>query len=144
MLKDQIHIDDLIPHRKPMRLITKILYFNDQKAITQSIVSPNWPLTIDQKGTNALILIELVAQTAGINNGWKLLKSEGLAADHRGWIVGIKKAELMVDNLAVGTAIVTTSENQFKFENFREIHGVTMVDDKVVGEITLHLMKAQN
>ena len=143
MQTDQINIDDLLPHRKPMRLITKILFFDDQKAITHSIVSLNWPLT-DPKGVNALILIELVAQTAGINNGWKLLKSEGLAADHRGWIVGIKKAELMVGNLALGTLIVTTSENRFEFENFREIHGVTTVDGKVVGEITLHLMKARS
>ena len=143
MTTDPIAIEDLLPHRKPMRLITKMLFFNDQKAVTQSTVSPNWPLT-DQKGANPLILIELVAQTAGINNGWILLKRKGSGADHRGWIVGIKNAEFMVDTLAVGTSIVTTSENRFEFENFREIHGVTKVDDKVVGEMTMHLMKAQS
>jgi predicted hotdog family 3-hydroxylacyl-ACP dehydratase len=143
MTTDTIAIEDLLPHRKPMCLITKMLFFDDQKAVTKSIVSLNWPLT-DQKGANALILIELVAQTAGINNGWMLYKQKGPGADHRGWIVGIKKAEFMVDTLAIGASIVTTSENRFEFENFREIHGVTKVDEKVVGEMTMHLMKAQS
>ena len=143
MTTDPITIEELLPHRNPMCLITKMLFFDDQKAVTQSIVAPNWPLT-DQQGANALILIELVAQTAGINNGWMLLKRKGPGADHRGWIVGIKNAKFMVDTLAVGTSIVTTSENRFEYENFREIHGVAKVDDKVVGEVTMHLMKAQS
>lgn len=137
-----IDIDTLLPHRGPMRLISEIISFDDQAAVTRAVVSHNWPLT-DRQGADALVLIELVAQTAAVNNGWELLQHEGPGADHRGWIVGIKNASLFVEAIPIGTPVVTTSKNQFEYENFREVYGVAKIDAQVAAEVTLQLVRAQ-
>ena len=137
-----IDIQTLLPHRKPMLLIGQIVAFDDRKAVTRSIAAEKWPMT-GQGGTDALVLIELVAQTAGVNNGWALLQREGHGGDQRGWIVGIKKARLFVDAIPAGTEIEVVSENGFEYENFREIQGVARIGGTVAAEVTLQLVQAQ-
>ena len=142
MTTPPIELEDLVPHRRPMLLVSKIISYDDQSAVTQSTVESHWPMT-DENGANALNLIELVAQTAGVNNGWELVKRDGPGADSRGWIVGIKSATIWMKRLPIGTTIVVESINQFAYDNFREIKGVATIDGKAVAEVTLQLMQAE-
>ena len=142
MTTPPIALEDLVPQRRPMLLVSGIISFDDQSAATQSTVEAHWPMT-DENGANAMILIELVAQTAAVNNGWELVKRDGPGADSRGWIVGIKSAAIQIKVLPVGTTIVVESTNQFAYDNFREIKGVATIDGKAVAEVTLQLMQAE-
>lgn len=142
MTTQPYELEDLLPHRRPMLLVSEIVSFDDQSARTRSIVAPHWPM-VDSKGANALILVELVAQTAGINNGWELVKRDGSGADSRGWIVGIKSASFQVDLLPIGTTIEVESVNQFAYDNFREIKGVATIGGREAAEVTLQLMQAE-
>lgn len=138
----QIDLEDVVPHRRPMLLLSKIISFDDLSATTQAIVETDWPL-VDERGANALILVELVAQTAAVNNGWQLMQHEGPGADSRGWIVGIKSATLQADTLPIGTTVEVESVNQFAYDSFREIKGIATIEGKQVAEVTLQLMQAE-
>lgn len=142
MLTDSMTIEMLVPHRGLMLLISEITNLEDQQAAATAVVSEKWPLTT-QAGANPLVLIELVAQTAALNNGLEIIQTHGPNGDHRGWIVGIKSARLFVDCIAVGTTIMIESRNQFRFESFREVYGVARIGGRIAAEVTLQLIQAE-
>ena len=61
--------EDFLPHRDRMRLIDEIIDVNEKSAVTQATVTDQWPF-FSGESVNSLVLIELVAQTAGISNCW--------------------------------------------------------------------------
>ena len=134
-------LETLVPHRDGMLLVSEIVSFDDGGAVTRAVVNAQWPLT-GPAGADPLVLIELVAQTAAVNNGWEIIRRQGPERDHRGWIVGIKTARLCVDRIALGTTLIIESRNQFAYENFREIEGKVKIEKEVVAEVTLQLMQA--
>jgi predicted hotdog family 3-hydroxylacyl-ACP dehydratase len=138
-----IDIEDLLAHRDRMLLIKQVVALELSRAVTRAVVTDRWPLS-DTRGANPLVLIELVAQTAGIHNGWRLRQEQGPGADHRGWLVGIKNARFFMDNLPFKTEIVTEARNEFEFEGYREIRGVAAIKGETAAEIILQLVQADS
>jgi len=132
---------NLLPHRGPMLLVDDIIAVDNQKAVTRSVAADTWPL-FDGDCIHPIILIELVAQTAGIHNGWVREKTEGPDIDKRGWVVGVKHARLPCRGFALETEFITRSENRFEFEGFREILGTVEVEGAVIAEITIQLLRS--
>jgi predicted hotdog family 3-hydroxylacyl-ACP dehydratase len=141
MLPEGLTIEDLLPHRDGMLLIGEVVSLTREQTVTRSVASSRWPL-IDGAGVQPLILVELAAQTAGINNGWQNRLENGADAAQGGWIVGVKNARFSIDQLPLDAEILVTSENRFAYDNFREVHAVATVDGLVAAEITLQLMQA--
>ena len=133
--------DSILPHRAPMLLIDEILVLDDSCAVTRSVVTEKWPLC-DGRNASPIVLIELVAQTAGIHNGFIREKLEGTATGTRGWIVGIRQARFLVDTLPVGAEIIIRVENQMEFEGFRDICGRVEINGRMAAEIALQLLRA--
>lgn len=142
MLPDGLTIEDILPHRETMLLVEEVVEVGDDKAVTRSTVSADWPLT-DDHGAQVLILVELAAQTAGINNGLRLRRMHGPDSDRKGWIAGIKSARFFIDILPLGTIVVMSAQNQFEFEGFREISVQAVVADRMVADITIQLVQAE-
>ena len=143
MCAKPIEIESLVRHRGPMLLISEIVSFDARSASTRSVVADHWPL-VDHQEANVMVLIELVAQTAAVNNGWELLQREGPRADSLGWIVGIKSARFQLEAVPIGTTVMVESFNQIEYNNFRVIHGIATIDGRVAAEVTLQLMQAQS
>lgn len=133
-------VEDLLPHRGRMRLVDEILHVDEERAVTRSKVTEQWPL-FDGESVGSLILIELAAQTAGICNCWNGLRTQGERFVKKGWLVGVREARFFVDSLPLSAHVVTTAENRFKFENFREIAGSARIGAKAAAEITLQLVQ---
>ena len=138
-----INIEDLLPHRDRMLLIDEILEIDDKTAVSRSTVTDQWPF-FDGKTVDSIILIEQVAQTAGINNGWVRLKTHGQDSEKKGWLVGIKQSRLFVDAVSLNDLIITKAENQFEYENYRHIAGFASIGSKIVGEVTLQLIQTES
>lgn len=136
-----LSLADLLPHRGSMMLVTKILEVDAEHAVTLCRVASSWPM-VDAGGVHPLILIELAAQTAGVCNGWGRVQTKGLDSDKMGWLVGIKKAELFVDYLPIGSEIISSAENSYKFESLREVSCLQHLDGKLIGAMTLQLFQA--
>lgn len=139
---ENIAVEDLIAHRGRMKLIAEVVEFDTERAVTRSIAAGSWPLAGDD-GVNPLILVELVAQTAGVCNGWNRIRKEGIEADARGWLVGIKQADFFVDRIALGTPIIAEARNDFEFEGFREVKGEAVIAGKVAARVILQVVQAR-
>jgi predicted hotdog family 3-hydroxylacyl-ACP dehydratase len=124
-----------------MLLIDEILELDDDGAATRSVVTERWPF-FNGRDVNTIVLIELVAQTAGVHNGWIRDKLHGPAADKKGWIVGIRQARLMVNAIPLGTELITRAKNQMEFEGFRDIFGTVAMETQIVAEIAIQLLRS--
>ena len=138
-----IRIEDLLPHRDRMLLIDEVLEVTDTTAVTSATVTRQWPL-FDGRAVDSLILIELVAQTAGVNNGWVRIKKRGQDSEKKGWLVGIKQSRFFVDSVSLDDLIITRTENQFEYESYRHISGMARIDDVIVGEVSLQLFQTDS
>ena len=96
MNRFDLKIEDLLPHRDRMLLIDEILDVDDNKAVTSATVTDRWPF-FNGTDVNSLILIEVVAQTAGINNGWVRIQKHGKDSEKKGWLVGIKQSHSPIE-----------------------------------------------
>lgn len=134
-------VEDFLPHSGRMRLVDEIVEVNEEEAVTRSKVKEQWPL-FDGRGVSPLVLIELVAQTAGICNCWNGIREQGDRFVKKGWLVGIKHSRFYVDSIPLDALILTSTRNQFQLETFREIAGTAFIESKVVGEMTLQLVQA--
>jgi predicted hotdog family 3-hydroxylacyl-ACP dehydratase len=137
----EITLEDLLPHRGDMMLIGEVLEVDRQHALTISHVDRFWPMA-DDKGVLSLVLVELAAQTAGVCNGWDRIQSKGLDSDKMGWLVGIKKADFLIDYLPIGGKILSLSENLYNFGNLREISCRQHMENTLIGSMTLQLFQA--
>ena len=141
MNSNDVRPENILPHRGRMLLIDEILEVDDDGAVTRSVVTERWPF-FNGRDVNAIVLIELVAQTAGVHNGWIRDKLHGSAADKKGWIVGIRQARLAVDAIPLSTGLITRAKNQMEFEGFRDIYGTVEMETHIVAEIALQLLRS--
>ena len=137
----ELTLEDLLPHRPPMLLVGEIVAVTDAQAETLSTVKADWPMT-SAYGVDALVCIELAAQTAGVCGGWERVQDQGLDSDQSGWLVAVKRAEFRQINLAIGSVIRTRTTNTLIFDKFREVSGQCLLDDRLIAEVTLQLYQA--
>jgi predicted hotdog family 3-hydroxylacyl-ACP dehydratase len=138
-----LSIEELLPHRGRMLLLGEILQADKALAISRQSVSARWPLS-DGETVNPIVLIELVAQTAGICNGLDRVATHGAGADRKGWLVGIKRAVLEIDHLPLGAEIIVKAKNHFVFDSFREIGGTAHMEGRQIAEVVLQVVRAED
>jgi predicted hotdog family 3-hydroxylacyl-ACP dehydratase len=126
-----------------MLLIDEIFELDHDMAVTCTTVTDRWPF-FNGSGVDPLVLIEVVAQTAGISNGWVRIKKHGKDSEKKGWLVGIKQARFFVATLALNDRIQTRTENQFEYEGYRQIMGTARIGSEVVGEVALQIIQAES
>jgi predicted hotdog family 3-hydroxylacyl-ACP dehydratase len=133
-----INIEELIPHRPPMKLIDEVLEVDDEKAITASIVSENWPL-YREGSVSPVVMIELVAQATGIATGWKRKRETGKGI--KGYLVGIKEASFYIDRIPAGTRLITNIENLYKHETYGVFSGTVKSGSKLLGKVEIQAFR---
>lgn len=129
-----IDIESLIPHREKIKIISGILEIKETTAISTAMVNTNWP-SYDEGVVNSLVLIEAIAQTAAIVEGYKR-KQQGKDGV-KGWLVGIKSAEFNVAKIPVNTNLIIMIENKYAFDNYAVVEGTVKTGEKVLATATL-------
>ncbi len=124
-----IDIESLIPHREPIRIITDVIELKDNSGITTAVVNERWPL-YDGRAVRSLILIEAIAQTAALMEGYKR-KKEGKSGV-KGWLVGIKSAEFKKDSIPLGTRITVAVRSLYAFDEYGVIEGEVKSGDDIL------------
>ena len=115
-----LNIEDFIPHREPILIISEVIELNEESGITGAVVKSSWPL-YDGNGVNSLVLIEAIAQTAALIEGYKK-KKQGKGGV-KGWLVGIKSAEFKQASIPVDTRLVIAVKSLYSFDNYGVIEG---------------------
>lgn len=133
-----IDIDSLIPHRKKIKIINGILDVQPTSAISMAVVNSDWPL-FDGEAVNSLILIEAIAQTAAIIEGYK--RKQSGESGVKGWLVGIKNAEFYEEKIPVNTNLMIMLESKYSFDNYGVVEGTVKTGEKVWATATLQAMR---
>ena len=136
-----LSIDELLPHRGRMKLVDEILELTDDIAVTGAVATRRWPL-FDGTRISPLVLVELVAQTAGIKNGLERMRVQGPDADKRGWIVGIKQARFEVAEIVPGDRIITRAWNEYQLDNYFNVAGEASINSQIAARVTLQVIQA--
>ncbi len=132
---------DFIPHRDRMKLIGDIIEIDDAHCVTQSLATTLWPLC-DGRRINAIIIVELVAQTAAAFIGWKKRAEQKDAG--AGVIVGIKKTVITVPFIPAGTSLKTSCRMLVNLhDQYAEFEGEVIGDDTNYGFVHLQTFSAQ-
>jgi predicted hotdog family 3-hydroxylacyl-ACP dehydratase len=122
MNDDVAHIDieQLIPHRLPMRLVEAVVDIDNESIKTTAVVKNTWP-TARNGHARTLILIELIAQTAAVLQGWRE-RHEGKAG-MGGLLVGIPEANPQAATIPVGTHLVCSVRISHGMQNYLAFTG---------------------
>ena len=133
-----IDINSLIPHREKIKIISGVLDIQEKYAVSSATVNPEWPL-YDGEAASSLVLIEAIAQTAAIIEGYKR-KQRG-ESGVKGWLVGIKNAEFNVEKIPVNTDLIIILESRYSFDNYGVVEGTVKSGEKVLATATLQAMR---
>jgi predicted hotdog family 3-hydroxylacyl-ACP dehydratase len=133
-----IDIDSLIPHREKIKIISGIIDIQEHSAVSSAIVNSEWPL-YDGEAVNSLVLIEAIAQTAAIVEGYKR-KQRG-ESGVKGWLVGIKSAEFNVEKIPLNTNLIILLESKYSFDNYGVVEGTVKAGDRILTKATLQAMR---
>lgn len=123
-----------------MRLVDAIVSADAGQAVTRAVVKSSWPLFSDGR-VSPMIIVELVAQTAGINIRWNELQKDKDAPPGGGLLVGIKKADFFIDAIAVDRVIVTRATKGYRYLNYAEYTGTATIDEKPAAEAVLQVLR---
>lgn len=132
-----IDIESLIPHRENIKIISGILEIKETTAISTAMVNSNWP-SYDEDAVDSLVLIEAIAQTAAIVEGYKR-KQQGKDAV-KGWLVGIKNADFQTEKIPINTNLIIMIESKHSFDNYGVIEGVVKAGEIILASATLQAM----
>ena len=97
-----LEIERLIPHRPPMRLVEEIVRVDEASIETATVVRDTWPTAESQK-VRTLVLVELIAQSAAILQGWKERHEKEMGEG--GLLVGIPSAIPSRPTVPIGTRL---------------------------------------
>jgi predicted hotdog family 3-hydroxylacyl-ACP dehydratase len=129
-----IDIDSLIPHRGKMKIISGIIEITEDSAVSAATVNSDWPL-FDGESVNSLVLIEAMAQTAAIIEGYKKMQQNKSFV--KGWLVGIKNAEFNVEKIPLNTSLITTVKSRYALDDYGVVEGTVKSGEQVLATATL-------
>ena len=131
-----VPVEMLLPHRKPMCLVDRLVEFTDGSGVVEAVVGPEGPLIGEDGSLDRIAFIELIAQSfaavrgySDLLNGKEVKKGFLVAAKE----IRIKKAAATGDVLRI--SITTTGE----FGDFTLGDGVVAKGGEVLasGSITV-------
>lgn len=129
-----MEIEDLIPPRDRMRLIGEVMSVNNDGAVMSSLVTEEWPLYRDGS-VDALVTIELVAQTVALLEGWKRLQSGREGASD--WMVGVKKtADFRLLRIPLHATLITEAGKDYAMESYAVFAGTVRLGEEELAVVS--------
>lgn len=124
-------IESMLPHRKPMLMISKLLDYDDQKLSAQAVIHEDNPL-LESGMLPGHAALELVAQASGLFLGLNL---SGEAKP--GAIVSVRDMQVHTPWIACGESLMIETQFLGGSESAAMFQGRVMHDQTLVLETTL-------
>ena len=97
----------LLPHKPPLVLLDSVTSFEADGVMAQATVNTEWPL-FENGSVPVLVLVEILAQTAGLWAGWNKFKDSRPVSV--GYLVGIKQVRFFCEWLPEDLFIKTRAK----------------------------------
>ena len=134
--------EDFIPHRKPMRLIDRLLESDGDSAVAEACFEADSPFVADSSGRiEPLALIELIAQSYAAGKGHEDL-SEGKDTS-KGYLVSISKAHFGRDAFARHKLVIKIRTEE-SFDDFYIAAGEVFQEEQMVAKASLTIWVDKN
>jgi predicted hotdog family 3-hydroxylacyl-ACP dehydratase len=142
MNKKIFPVEDYLLQRERMMLINTIVDVNGQRSIALSLTTESWPL-FDNDCISPIVIIELVAQTAGISIRWEevMQTDQPKKGEGGGFIVGVKDAVFFVHRIPLNETIITCSTKKYTYMNYAEYQGFSQIGNNKLGEVTIQIFR---
>lgn len=129
-------VEMLLPHRKPMCLVDRLVEFRDASGVVEALVEDDNPLVGEDRCLDRIAFIELIAQSYAAVRGYSDLRRGDEVK--KGFLVAakmieVKKAAAVGDMLRI--SVTTTGE----FGDFTLADGVVRKEGEILasGNITV-------
>ena len=108
-------IVELVPHRPPMLLLDRVLSYDGERVVCETVLGPDSPFA-EQGEVPAVVGIEYMAQTIAAGAGLSA-RDKGDQAGRMGFLLGCRNLSIAVDSFQVGDRLTiearrTWGENQ--------------------------------
>lgn len=134
-------VEDYVAHRGRMKLLDEIVEVNAQKAVARSVATDKWPLA-GPDGILPIVVVELVAQTAGINIRWEELREAGgRKKEGSGLLVGLKEAVFHVLRIPLDATIITCAAKKYIYMNYAVYQGFSQIGEQIIGRTTIQVLR---
>ncbi|MBI5017240.1 MAG: 3-hydroxyacyl-ACP dehydratase [Deltaproteobacteria bacterium] len=133
--------EELIPHRKPMRLVDRLLERDELEARAEAVITADNPLVDEEGRLEGAALLEFMAQACAAARGHQDLSAAGPVK--KGFLVGVRRVHVVGparvgDRLEIHMATVGT------LEGFSVLEGEVTRDGEVIATGTLKLWVADD
>ncbi|MFP4194923.1 MAG: hypothetical protein ACLFMN_08485 [Desulfobacterales bacterium] len=134
-------VEDYVAHRGRMKLLDEIVEVDAQKAVARSLTTDQWPLA-EQEGILPVVVVELVAQTAGINIRWEEFREGGgPKKEGSGLLVGVKEAVFHVVRIPLDATITTCASKKYAYMNYAVYQGFSQIGGQIIGRATIQVLR---
>jgi len=108
-------IVELVPHRPPMLLLDRVLSYDGERVVCETVLGPDSPFA-EQGEVPAVVGIEYMAQTIAAGAGLSA-RDKGDQAGRTGFLLGCRNLSIAVDSFQIGDRLTiearrTWGENQ--------------------------------
>jgi predicted hotdog family 3-hydroxylacyl-ACP dehydratase len=123
--------EKLIPHRKPVCMVDRLIEFKDQAGTVEAVVSSENALIEDNGQLDQLAVAEMIAQACAAAKGYEgRLSNDPMKL---GYLVGIKKLQFFGkafagDNLQISVHTVGA------ISGFTVVEGKVICNEKIIAE----------
>ena len=97
-------IVELVPHRPPMLLLDRVLAYDGECVICETVLRPDSPFA-EEGRVPAIVGIEYMAQTIAAGAGLRA-RDNGSAAGRMGFLLGCRSLTIAIDNFDVGDRLI--------------------------------------
>lgn len=101
-------LDELIPHRPPMRLLTRVCAVAADCAEAQVDITALSAFAVGSHGVPSWVGLEYMGQTAALIAGFQ--ESSGLLEPHTGFLLGARRFRAAVPYFALGESLAIRCE----------------------------------
>ena len=130
-------LQDLLPHRPPMLLISELLDHGPDFVVAAAKVTATGLLVQGDRGLPSWALIEYFAQTAALLGGLRAREAGSTAG--QGYLLGTRKFESNHPWIKPGVRLVFEAREQFRDGNGMGAYGCRTLDGPVSAECVLNV-----
>lgn len=126
-----LEVENIIPHRLPMRLIERLLEVEGNSGVVEARVSADCPLISSTMKLEDVALVELLAQSQAAIKGYADLRNSKPVK--QGFLVGIKKF-VKLSSAQVDDYLTIKIENLAELDNFAVAAGEIWRDAELIAQ----------
>jgi predicted hotdog family 3-hydroxylacyl-ACP dehydratase len=130
-------IDDLVPHRPPMRLLDELVSESAEVTVCRVRLTGESPF-VRQGQVPGLVAVEYIAQCIAVHSTLEARRAAGRALRPQiGYLIAVRRFELHRPHFLVGDELIVTARHVWGTEQGAAFHGEVACGDAVAAEGTL-------